>query len=807
MGMTFWQDVKYGVRMLARDPGFTAVMVTALALGIGVNTTVFTLVNAVLFRGLPFEHADRVMYLTSSEPSKNRDDLGVSYPDFRDWRAQAKSFHGLAGFSQAPIVVTDSFAAPERYEGYRLTANTFSLMGQQPLLGRDFLPDEDRPGAPPVCILGYSIWESRYGLDPNVLGRTIRVNEAPATIVGVMPKGMKFPMNADMWIPLVPAGEFEKRDDRNVRAAGRLADGVSLAKARVELAAIARRLEKDYPKSNQGVQSRIVPYNDEFNGGQVRIVFLALLGAVGFVLLIACANVANLLLARSLARSREISIRTALGAGRWRVVRQLLVESVLVGVLGGAVGLLIALWGVRMFDLAVASVNKPYWIVFRMDFTVFGYLAAICLATGILFGLAPALQLSRVDLSSTLKEGGRGASGGARTRYLSGALVVTEVSLSIVLLVGAGLMIRSFLNMYGMTSKFQAERFLVMRLNLPKSKYADDAARVRFYDALEERLSAVPGVRSAVVTTSLPVSWADRWKMEMAGKPPMEEEKLPEVACAITSPAYLATIGIAVVRGRGFTLTDGLPGKEAAIVNQRFAAKYWPGEDPLGKRIRLHWQGDRPWVTVVGVNRDFQQTRPESGEIEPLVYLPYRTKPFGNYAIMVRAGAAPASLANAVRKAIQGIDGDLPVFDVRTLEQQFERNRWPFRVFGSLFTIFALIALLLSSVGLYAMMAYSVTQRTREIGVRIAMGASSGNVLRIVLSQGLRQLAIGLVLGLAAAFGLARVMKTLLVKVTPTDPTTFVTISAVLIAVGIFACWLPARAAMKVDPMVALRYE
>ncbi len=805
--MSFWQDVKYGVRMLARDPGFTAVMVIALALGIGVNTTVFTLVNAVLFRGLPFERADRVMYLTSSDPSKNQNDLDVSYPDFQDWRAQTKTFQGLAGFSGMPMVVTDSSTAPEGFNGYRLTANTFSLIGQKPLVGRDFLPEEDRPGAPAVCIIGYSVWESRYGRDPNVLGRNVRINEAPAIIVGVMPQGMKFPVNGEMWIPMVPDTGNAKRDNRNMNVAGRLADGVSLQDAQKEMTVISQRLERAYPKSNLGVHSRILPYNDQFNGGQIRIVFLALLGAVGFVLLIACANVANLLLARSLGRSREISVRVALGAGRWRVIRQLLVESVLVGVLGGAVGWLIAMWGVHMFDLATANVGKPYWIVFRMDFTVFAYLAAICLATGILFGLAPALQLSNVDLSSTLKEGGRGASGGARVRYLSGALVVTEVALSIVLLVGAGLMIRSFLNIYGMTSGFHADRLLTLRLDLPKTKYPDDPARLRFFDSLEQRIAAVPGVQSVIVTTSLPGMWTDRWKVEMEGKPSGEEEKLPEVAGVLTSPGYLDAIGIPVVRGRAFGRTDGLPGKETAIVNQRFVAKYWPGEDPLGKRFRLHWESERPWVTVVGVNRDFQQTRPEASEIEPLIYLPYRTRPSASYTIMVRAAAAPKTLTSAIRKALQNLDGNLPVFAVTTLQEQFEKQRWAFRVFGTLFTVFALIALLLSSVGLYATMAYSVSRRTREIGVRVAMGASSASVLRMVLSQGLRQLAIGLALGLAAAFGLARVLKGMLVRVTPTDPATFVTISAVLIAVGIVACWLPARATMKVDPMVALRYE
>src|ERR1017187_1869668 len=803
--MSFFQDIKFGVRRLVREPGFTAVVVVALALGIGVNTTVFTLVNAVLFRGLPFEQADRVMFLSSNDHAKNRNDMGVSYPDFRDWRAQSKTFKGLAAFSQTGFVISDS-NAPERYDGPRLTANTFSLIGQKPMLGRDFLPEEDRVGGAPVCILGYSIWENRYGRDPNILGRNIRVNDVATTIVGVMPKGMKFPLNADLWVPLVPTAEFEKRESRNVQVFGRLADGVPLSQARNEMELIGRRLEKDYPKSNQGITTSVIPYNDEFNGGQIRIVFMVLLGAVGFVLLIACANVANLLLARSLARNREISIRTALGAGRWRIIRQLLVESVLLGLLGGAVGLLIAKWGVRMFDLAVANVGKPYWIVFRMDFTVFAYLGAICVVTGILFGLAPAIQLSKVDLNSTLKEGGRGSSGGARARYLSAVLVVSEVALSLVLLVGAGLMIRSFLNAYNRTSGLHAEQYLTMRLALPDKKYPDAGARARFYEQLEARLGTVPGGESAAIVTPLPMQGGFDWKFEIEGKPPVEDDKKSSVSSVVVSPAYFTTMGVALLHGRAFTNTDGLPDKGAVIVNQRFAAKYWPGEDPVGKKLRVLWDGDRPWHTVVGVSQDFR-LRLDHDEFEPVIYVPYRAKPMGGYAILARAGVSPTSLTSAVRKEIQAIDGQLPVFGVATLQENFMQQQWPFRVFGTLFAIFALIALLLSSMGLYAVMSYSVTRRTQEIGVRLAMGASSGNILLLVLSHGLRQLGIGLAIGLAGAFGLARVMKSLLVGVTPTDPATFAAISAVLIVVGVLACWMAARWAMKMGPTMALRYE
>ena len=805
--MSLFQDAKFASRMLLRDPGFTAVMVFALALGIGVNATVFTLVNAVLFRGLPFEEPDRILYLSCDRPTADDRDIGVSFPDFRDWRAQSKTFRGLAGFTNRAMVIIDTVNAPERYTGVQLTANAFSLIGQKPFLGRDFRPEEDHAGAAPVVILGYSLWESRYGRDPNILGKSIRINDVPTTVVGVMPPGMKFPLRADLWTTVIPTADSEKRESRSLEVFGRLTGGASPAQARAEIQGISRQLARDFPKSNAGVTAVVMPYNDRFNGGPIRTVFLVLLGAVGFVLLIACANVANLLLARSLVRSREISIRAALGAQRWRVIRQLLVESVLVGLMGGAAGLGIAVVGVRWFDAAVANVGKPYWIVFEFDFTVFAYLAGICLATGILFGLAPALHLSKVDVTATLKEGGRGSGSSRRVRYLSSFLVVSEVALSIVLLVGAGLMIRSFLKAYGLTSGIAAEQYLCMRLSLPEKAYPNADARLRFYERLEPRLHGVPGVESAAIVSNLPMAGAPSLKFDIEGRSPVEEDKLPGVSTVTVSPGYFRTMSNPLLRGRDFEDSDGLPGKGTVVVNQRFAAKYWPGEDPLGKRLRLHGDGERPWLTVIALSRDFRQIRNEQGEFDPVVYVPYRGRPVAVYSLLIRATVPPTSLSTAFRKEIQAIDGSLPVFNVGTLLESFEQQRWQFRVFGTLFTVFALIALVLSAVGLYATMAYSVTRRTQEIGVRVAMGASSGSILYLVMTQGLRQLAIGLAVGLAGAFAMARVMKSLLVQVSPTDPTTFLTISAVLLTVGLFACWLPARAAMKVDPLVALRYE
>jgi putative ABC transport system permease protein len=801
--MSFWQDVKYGVRMLRREPGFTAVMVSALALGIGVNTTVFTLVNAVLFRGLPFDEPDRVMYLSTNHHARNRTDQWLSYPDLRDWRA-ARSFSGIAAFTPRDTVFADDVGAPERYNGPEVTANFFSLIGQKPLLGRDFLPEEEKPGAPAVCIIGYSIWENRYGLRPDILGKAIRVNEKPATIIGVMPKGMRFPVRADLWIPLTPQGEWEKRDFRNLQAFGRLAPDASMRQARAETDGIARRLAKEYPATNDGITAMVIPYNDEFNGGKIRTIFFVLLGAVGFVLLIACANVANLLLSRALARAREMSIRAALGASRWRVVRQLLIESVMVGLLGGVLGLAIAYWGVGLFDKAVADVGKPYWITFKIDLTVFAYLVAICVGSGLIFGLAPALQLARVDLNATLKEGGRGSSGGLRTRWLSGFLVVSEVALSIVLLAGAGLMVRSFLNMYGVTKALHGERMLSLHLNLTDSRYKTPESRLAFYDHLYPLHSATPGVESASIVTHPPFSGAFRWQFQIEGSAPVGEEKRPSSDAVVADAAYFRTAGIAVVRGRGFTEFE----KDGVIVSRSFAARYFPAADPIGKRLRVFWDGDRPWMTIVGVSQDVQQrTGPSSSaESDPVFFVPYRGKPMDGFGVLVRANA-PAFLTSVIRKRIQAVDPDLPVSAMMTLDAAFAQERWPFRVFGTLFAVFAAIALLLSSVGLYATMAYSVTRRTQEIGVRVAMGASAGNILRLVLSQGVRQLTIGLGIGLAGAFGIARVLQGILFQVSPTDPTVFAAVAIVLGAVGLLACLLPARSAMKVDPTVALRYE
>ena len=510
-------NLKYAFRMLIKDPWFTSVAVLALGLGIGVNSTVFTFVNAVLLRGLPFANADQIVHINSRNTAEGND-LGVSYSDYQDWRAQTRSFASLAGYQPMTMNISDSGHPPERASGVRVTANAFGVIGERPVRGRDFRDGEDHKSAEPVVLLGHGLWKTRYGSDPTIIGRSIKINEVPTTVIGVMAEGMKFPNNADLWVPLAPDAEMERRDVRRMNLFGRLGPGVRIKQAQTELTSIAKALEQQYPDTNKAIDARVMTFNDRFNGGPIRAVFLALMGAVGFVLLIACANVANLLLSRSARRSREIAVRVALGASRGRVIRQLLVESTLLACLGGVLGLLLSLVGIRLFDMAVADVGKPYWIRFTMDATVFGFLVAVCLATGLIFGIVPALQVSKTNLNEILKEGGRGNAGGRRARWLASSMVVAELALTIVLLAGAGLMIRSFLKMYSMDLGVDTSRMLTMRLQLADKKYPTPEQRRLFYDALLPRLSAVPGVAAASITSAPPSAGAGSRQLEIEGR-------------------------------------------------------------------------------------------------------------------------------------------------------------------------------------------------------------------------------------------------------------------------------------------------
>jgi len=821
--MSLLHDLRFAVRLITKERWFTAVAVAALALGIGVNATVFTLVNAVLIRGLPFEDSAQLYMLGVRRETETRASQ-LSHPELQDWRAQTRTFAGLAAFSNMGMNLADDRGVPEQARGSLLTANAFRVLGQQPLFGRDFSDEDDRKGAERVVIIGHGIWKNRYGADPAVLGRVLRVNGEPATIVGVMPEGMMFPTEAALWMPFVPTTAQERRDNRPLSVFGRLRAGVSRAQAQAELDAIAGRLAAQYPETNKEFPGAIVQtFNERFNGGEIRQVFLAMMGAVGFVLLIACANVANLLLSRAAHRSREIALRIALGASRWRVVRQLLVESIVLGCIGGVLGLLLAFVGIRLFDAAVADSGKPYWIQFTVDWVVLAFLAGICVLTGILFGLAPALQVSKTSVNEVLKEGGRGSSGGRRAQWLSSTMVVVEIALTIVLLVGAGLMARSFLKLYSQDLGIRTDYLMTMRLALPNTKYPTPESRREFFDRLGPRLEGVPGAESVAMATNVPPQGGGRRDLEIEGRPAQSGTERPAVTTVTISPTFFDAVGAQLRRGRVFTANDGAPGAESVIINPRFASEFFPGEDPIGRRIRFPPREPAPgsstpatatppapppvWRTIVGISPSIRHGSPQDAEPPAVAYIPLRQEPSGFAFLLIRSRLEPGVMMNAVRREVQAVDQDQPVFTVQTMEQLLAQQQWPFRVFGSVFAIFAFIALVLAAVGLYAVMAYSVTQGTQEIGVRMALGAAGRQVSWLILRRGLIQLVVGLTLGLSGAALASRALRPLLVQVAPHDLATFVGITLLLSTVALAACLIPARRATRLDPLVALRRD
>jgi len=812
--MSLLQDLRFAVRLLVKDRWFTAVAVIALALGIGVNATVFTFVNAVLIRGLPFNDPDRILVVGTADARGRQ--RGSSYQDFEDWRAATRTFAGLAAYNAQTMNVSDEGRAPERFQGPYLSANTFKLIGQAPLLGRDFLPDDDRPGAASVVILGNGIWKNRYGSDPGVIGRSVKVNDVPSTVIGVMAEGFKFPSNADLWLPLaqMPSLAEQKRDVRNIEVFGRVAAQVTVPQAQSDMATIAAKLAHDYPDTNKDVTVRVMTFNDRANGGPIKVIFLSLMGAVAFVLLIACANVANLLLARSASRAREMSVRISLGATRGRIVRQLLVESVLLSVVSGLLGLALAYAGVRMFDAVTQDVGKPYWIKFTMDAQVFAFFAAVCLGTGIVFGLAPALHVAKADLNEVLKEGGRSGSSGIRARRWTSVLIVAELALTLVLLTGAGLMMRSFLTLYHLDVGVETSHLLTMRLALPTPKYPTLDHRRIFYERLDQRLAGIGGIQAATIATHMPLGGGNARLLAIDGRPAAAGELRPTVTLVTVGPRYFETLGLRLLRGRMFDALDGTAGHDTVIVNQRLAAMHFAGDDPIGRRIKLTPDGppapgasEPVWMTIVGISPTIRQGNFQEAEPDPVAYVPLRALAPSFSMLIIKAERDAASLTSLAREEVRAIDPDLPLFGILTMDQQLAQQRWPFRVFGTMFAIFAFIALALSAVGLYAVTAYSVSQRTQEIGVRMALGAQAPQVWWLILRRSIVQMAVGLTIGIGGALGVGKLLESVLVQTGTRDPVTLMSIVALLVVVSIAACFWPARRATRLDPVSALRYE
>ncbi len=798
-------DIRLSFRTLAKSPGFTAVAVTMLALGIGVNAAVFTLTNAILFKGFPLvDRNDRIVYISGNG-------CCVSYPDFEDYRAQAKSFEGMAIVHGVAKILSDQSGFPARYDATEVSAGTFTLAGQRPVIGRDFTPSDEAPGAQPVAILSYGFWERRYGKDPAVIGQTVRMNGLPTTIIGIMPQGFSFPQTTDLWVPLVQTPNVLKRENRDTWFVfGRLADGVTIETARAEIQTIARRIAAAYPLTNRDFIPRIQNFHEFFIGPNAITLYGSMWGAVGLVLLIACANLANLLLARAIGRSREAAVRIALGAGRWRIIRQFLIESVMLSGLGGLAGWWIARWGVRAYQLAMAS--KASWLIldYSMDHRILAYLIAISIGTGLLFGLAPAARLSKLDVNSMLKDGSRGATGGGRGKHLSALLVTGEMALAVVLLAGAGVMIRSFLKIYSADVGVKTENILIGSLGLPAEKYPRAESQVSFFDRLKTRLESIPGVESVAIAERLPTSGSRLLPYELAGAPPVEDQRRPRLSALVIGPSYFQTLGAAVLSGRDFNAFDGASGVPVAIVNQRFASQYWPGEDALGKRLRFfNGKTPEPWLTVVGVASNIVQNDTTRQQFDPLVYLPYRQQPQAGMWVLARTRVPPGSLGTAFRREVQALDSDLPIYGPFAMTDRLQMywEYWDSRFYGILFLIFAAIALLLASIGLYAVIAHSISHRTQEIGIRMAIGATARDILKLVFRQGMLPLGVGLIIGLAASLAVNRILKSELVQVSPTDPLALFIASATLVLSATLGCLIPARRAMRVDPVVALRHE
>jgi putative ABC transport system permease protein len=797
---TLLQDLRYGVRRLFADPAFTLIAVACLALGIGANTTVLTAVNTLLLRPLPYGDPDRLMSLYTVAPSGRADSHeSLSYPDYRDWGTLDGALSATAAFTNGTVNL-GGIDEPQRLQAAYVTASLFPLLGVRTVLGRGFLAEEERAGK--VVVLSWDLWQSRFGGDRAALGAKVTIDGEPYTVVGVMQPGIRFPETARLWLPLAPGEAAESRGWRTYQGLGRLAPGVTVEQAASRAAAKARELAERYPDADARRGGGVQPYREMFSR-QVRPMMLIMLGAVSFVLLIACANVANLLLARGTTRRREIAVRLAVGAGRGRVVRQLLTESLLIALLGGVLGALLGTWGIDALTRSLPA-DLPFWMVFDVDGKVLLMTLAVSVVSALAFGLVPALRASDLDLVSELKDGGRGTTG-VRAGRLQAALVVTQLALSVVLLVGATLMIRSFMRLHTVDPGFRAEGVLTLQTSLRGPRYPGDSTVARSYERLLERIGTLPGVAGAAAVSSLPVA-------DCCGSSTFYPEgkdypagSAPEALSAAATPGYFATLRIPLLRGREFGAADRPGAPPVAIVNRVLAERAWPGEDPIGKRFRFG-PNDSTWLTVVGVAREVKYHKLNDEDL-PQLYLAHAQSPWRTLSIVVRTAGDPASLTPAVRQAVRSIDPDLPLTRVQTMREVVRLRMFESRIYGGMFAVFALVALLLASVGLYGVMSYTVAQRTHEMGVRIALGALPGDVIRLMVARGARLTAVGLAIGVPAAFGLARVLRGALYGVSASDPATFAAIVALLSTVALLASYLPARRAARVEPMVALRSE
>ncbi|HEV7797720.1 MAG TPA: ABC transporter permease [Pyrinomonadaceae bacterium] len=801
-------DLRYAIRTLLKRPGFAAAAIVTLALGIGGSTAIFTVVEAALLRGLPYQSPERLYHLWESTPQKEFAQREFSYPDYQDYQ-QNQVLEAVAAYTGGGGIMTGR-GEPERVLAPAVSANFFSLLGVDPLLGRTFQPGEDKPGAQRVVVLSYGMWQRRFGGDRGIIGQSLTINGDSYTVVGVLPASFQFALRAaDLWRPYQPTdAQLTRRFLHGTNLIGRLKPGITVGQAQTELSVIASRIEQENKQSHAGTGLKLVPLQEQVVG-QVKPILLVLLAAVGFVLLIACANVASLLLTRSLARQKEVAIRAALGASRWRVIRQLLTESLLLSLAGGAAGLLIAYWGVGALVAALpeAQLNAlPFLKTLHLDAGLLAFSFGLSLLTGIVFGLAPALQSSRPDLNEVLKEGGRNTAGGAGHRLRS-ALVMTEIALAVVLLVGAGLMMKSLLRLLEANVGFNPQNVLTMTIVLPAGKYTDANRQVDFYDQLKERVQSLPGVSGAGTVDRLPLQGGNTTRFNVEGDPIPPPGQETEANLRVVNESYFQTLGVPLVAGRMFDERDKANAPGVVIIGKSAADRIFAGRNPIGRRL-AYTGVQSPPVEIVGVVGDVKIGGLDDA-IRPVLYYPFRQNAGVATNLVIRTNADPTALAASIRAETRNLEPDVAIFNVNAMERLIADSPAAFmRRFPALvISIFAGVALLLASVGIYGVVSYSVSQQTHYIGVRMALGARSSDILKMVLKQGLALALAGMALGVLAALGLMRLLRSLLFEVQTTDAGTFALVLGTLFVVTLFACYIPARRATKVDPLVALRYE
>jgi len=819
---TLWDDLQYGGRLLLRSPAFTLIAVATLALGIGANTAIFGIVNAVVLRPLPYPNQQQLVNVWETDNNRKIKHGSVPPGDFFDWRAQNQVFQGISAF-QFDVFNLTGAGEPEQVWGGRVSANFFDLFGLKPIVGRTFRPDEEQPGHERVVIISHAIWARHFASDPNVVGHSVTINDNPYTLIGVLPADFNLlglSRQFEVWVPLALSPGDIRRDNPSLVIFARLKPDVTIARANLDMDDISHRLSMQYPATNQGVGTSVVSMKELMRRGFGNPLLL-LLASVGLVLLIACANVANLLLARAAGRGKEVAIRSTLGAGRLRLVRQLLTESVLLGLVGGAAGLLVGYGGLKILPAILPPAGGideiPRINMAGISGTVFAFTIGVAILTGIIFGLAPAFQFSQTNLAESLKEGGRSSTGGVKRRLTRNLLAIVEVGLSLVLLVGAGTLVRSLRSLLNSNPGFNPKNVLSMQVWLPESHHPGTAQTREFFQQLIERMRAIPGVNAASAINFLPLtSWSDFTNFDIAGRPspPPRHEFVAQYR--IIDSRYFQTMQVPLIRGRYFTDGDNQGAQSVAIVNQTLARQYWANQEAIGQRVRIHLQESksvpwRPgasdaWLTIVGMVADTNERKP-GDQSEGELYLPYLQTPSRMMRIVLRTGGRPESLASAARQAAQTIDPNQPVTEVQSMEQLVSASISSESLNAILLTFFAALAVILAGIGIYGVISYGVQQRTHEIGIRLALGAQPRDVLRLIVRQGVRLALIGILIGLGAAFGLIRVLSVAMFGIKSIDLPSSIIAVVVLFLVAFFACYIPARRATRVDPVQALRYE